>query len=186
MYLCPGRRRGVRGDWSFFWAILSVCLAILASLSRISKLLLFSCAFEVAAADCYAAAGAAVFAAAAAAAGEVKRLKAYKPWAAQVASTPPPSTDPLAPPPKKTSKKGSKGGASSEAALVLAIQNKVGMLLLVRRMGVGTRSRDARAVAVLMGRHPIYASRTSPLSFFTRPSLLVCKEQLLKFQAQGS
>jgi hypothetical protein len=56
-------------------------------------------------------------------AGEVKRLKAYKPWAAQVVATPPPSSDPLAPPPKKSSKQG-KG--DNDMALVAAIRNKVG------------------------------------------------------------
>jgi hypothetical protein len=56
-------------------------------------------------------------------AGEVKRLKAYKAWATQVAATPRPSSDPLAPP-KKSSKK-AKADASDEMALVAAIKNKV-------------------------------------------------------------
>jgi hypothetical protein len=56
-------------------------------------------------------------------AGEVKRLKAYKPWATQVAATPGPTTDPLAPP-KKSNKK-AKRGASNEMALVAAIKSKV-------------------------------------------------------------
>lgn len=56
-------------------------------------------------------------------AGEVKRLKAYKAWAAQVASTPRPSTDPLAPPKKSSNK--AKQGASDKMALVAAMKNKV-------------------------------------------------------------
>jgi hypothetical protein len=56
-------------------------------------------------------------------AGEVKRLKAYKPWAAQVAASPPPTTDPLAPP--KKSKKVKQAGGSDELALVAAIKSKV-------------------------------------------------------------
>lgn len=61
---------------------------------------------------------------AAIAAGEVKRLKPYKAWAAKVASTPPPSSDPLAPPPKKKKGKGAAGSSGDELALVAAIKNK--------------------------------------------------------------
>lgn len=50
-------------------------------------------------------------------------MKAYKPWAAQVAASPPPTTDPLAPP--KKSKKAKQAGGSDELALVAAIKSKV-------------------------------------------------------------
>lgn len=62
--------------------------------------------------------------------GEVKRLKAYKPWAAEVAAAPRPTTDPLAPPgppPAGGKKRGKKQGSSADddLALVAAIKNKV-------------------------------------------------------------
>jgi hypothetical protein len=69
-------------------------------------------------------------------AGKVKRLKAYKPWAAQVAATPPPSSDPLAPP-KKAARQGKAGGDGDDMALVAAIRGKVRLLVGLRHPGGG-------------------------------------------------